>query len=466
VFTKTSELPYKQQTVFDYHSRPGAIDRLIPPWERVKILKRNESLHVGTEVLLQQSLGFLKMEWLAKHTAYDPPSHFQDEQVRGPFRRWTHDHIVEAITDRSSRLIDSVQYQLPYGTIGQLGASWIKRQITSMFDYRHRTTLNDLRFSEHINAMASDSKTIRIGVSGSSGMIGRRVCAMASVSGMEIVRIVRPGNRSTDGDIPSHAVATFSNGKFSSPEAVEGLDAVIHLGGHGIADQRWSESVKQKILSSRVDSTNSLVNGLRSLQRPPKKFVCASGIGAYGDQGEAICSDLQADQFNNGQDSFLEQVSRKWEAAALGFSDCGAVCIGRLAMALHPLQGALSKMIPLFRLGLGGKLGSGDQYWSWIHVDDAAGAFLHLAVNPDSSGIYNLASPEPVTNTVFTDVLSRKLRRWAILPAPSFGLKLMLGQMADELLLASIRASADRLENESFPFRARSLADALDQILP
>jgi NAD dependent epimerase/dehydratase family enzyme len=103
-------------------------------------------------------------------------------------------------------------------------------------------------------------------------------------------------------------------------------------------------------------------------------------------------------------------------------------------------------MIPLFRLGLGGKLGSGRQYWSWIHVDDAAGAFLHLALNPKSTGIYNLTSPEPITNIEFTDLLSRKLKRWAIVPAPEFGLRIMLGQMANELLLASIRATADRLE--------------------
>jgi uncharacterized protein len=123
-------------------------------------------------------------------------------------------------------------------------------------------------------------------------------------------------------------------------------------------------------------------------------------------------------------------------------------------------------MIPLFRLGLGGKLGSGRQYWSWIHVDDAAGAFLHLALNPSSTGVYNLSSPEPVTNREFTNALSRKLKRWAVLPAPEFGLKMMLGQMADELLLASIRTTADRLDSESYPFRARTLEQSLDQLLP
>ncbi|MCU0721352.1 MAG: TIGR01777 family oxidoreductase [Pirellula sp.] len=466
MFKKSSELPFDQKTVFDYHARRGAIDRLIPPWEHVRILRRNESLYVGNEVLLQQSLGFLKMEWLARHTAYDPPSAFQDIQVRGPFRSWKHDHLIESISNQSCCLTDSVQYQLPFGLLGQLGAKWIEKKISSMFEYRHRTTREDLRFSAHIKSIAPNRKTIRIGVSGSSGMIGRRICALASVAGVEVVRIVRPGTPNADASIPSHAVTTFANGTFADPDVVEQLDAVIHLGGHGIADRRWSDGIKKKILSSRVESTASIVKGFKSLQSPPKKFVCASGIGAYGEQGETICSDLDADKLTSGGDSFLEQVSRQWEAAAREYVGYGDVCIGRLAMAIHPLQGALSKMIPLFRLGLGGNLGSGRQYWSWIHVDDAAGAFLHLALNPTSSGIYNLASPEPVTNSEFTSELSRKLKRWALVPAPAFGLRMMLGQMADELLLASIRATADRLEQESYPFRARTISQALDQLLP
>jgi len=466
VFKKSSELPFDQQTVFDYHASRGAIDRLIPPWEQVKILKRNESLDVGAEVLLQQSLGVLKMEWLAKHTVFEPPTRFQDIQVRGPFRSWIHDHLIESAPNHTCRLTDSVQYRLPYGLLGQLGSHWIQAKIASMFDYRHRTTLEDLRFSAHIDRLVPPGKTIRIGVSGSSGMIGRRICALASVSGVQVVRIVRPGRHSADASIPADSVTTFSNETFSEPHLLEQLDAVIHLGGYGIADHRWTESTKQKILSSRVDSTSSLVKSLKKLNAPPTKFVCASGVGAYGDQGETICSEDMADDRTKKGKSFLEQVSYQWEAAAREYTDCGQVCIGRLAMAIHPLQGALSKMIPLFRLGLGGKLGSGRQYWSWIHVDDAAGAFLHLALNPSSTGVYNLSSPEPVTNREFTNALSRKLKRWAVVPAPEFGLKMMLGQMADELLLASIRTTADRLDSESYPFRARTLQQSLDQLLP
>lgn len=466
MFKKSTDLPFDQKTVFDYHARRGAIDRLIPPWERVKILKRNDSLVVGSEVLLQQSLGPLKMEWLAKHTAFEPPKRFQDIQVRGPFRSWIHDHLIESTSDRTSRLTDSAQYRLPYGLLGRVGSHWIQAKVASMFDYRHHTTLEDLQFSAHINSFVPAGKTIRIGVSGSSGMIGRRICALASVSGIQVVRIVRSGTPIADASIPADSVTAFANGTFSNPNLVEQLDAVIHLGGHGIADDRWTESTKHKILTSRVDSTKALVKGLKELNAPPTKFVCASGVGAYGDQGDLVCSDDTSNNQTREGSSFLEQVSYKWEAAAREYSDCRNVCIGRLAMAIHPLEGALSKIIPLFRLGFGGKLGSGKQYWSWIHVDDAAGAFLHLALNPKSSGLYNLSSPAPVTNSEFTDILCSKLKRWAILPAPKFGLRLMLGQMADELLLASIRATPSRLVDESYPFRARTLDQAFNQLLP
>lgn len=466
MFNKTSTLPYDQQTVFGYHSQLGAIDRLIPPWERVKILKRNDSLQVGSEVLLQQSLGPLKMEWLARHTAFDPPNRFQDQQLRGPFKSWVHDHIVESVSDQSSKLTDSVVYELPYGPAGRLGGPWIARKISSMFSYRHQTTLLDLNLVSHLRSLVSGNAPVRIGIAGSSGMIGRRVCALASIAGIEVVRIVRPGASSSDADVPSHKITELSPQGFADQVAVEGLDAVIHLGGFGIADRRWTATTKEKILSSRVESTKSLVHCLRTLKSPPRKFVCASGIGAYGDRGEDVCSDLNASQELRAGDSFLEHVSRLWEDAASDFSDRGTVCIGRLAMAIHPLQGALSKMIPVFRMGLGGPMGSGKQYWSWIHVDDAASAFLHMAINPTSSGVYNLSSPEPLTNSEFSRVLAHKLGRWSLFPAPKFGLKLMLGQMADELLLASVRALPDRLESELFPFRARTLSDALGLLLP
>lgn len=466
MFHKTSTLPYNQQTVFEYHSQLGAIDRLIPPWERVKILKRNDSLQVGSEVLLQQSLGPLKMEWLAKHTAFEPPIRFQDQQIRGPFKSWIHDHIVEPVSEQSAKLTDSVIYQLPYGPAGRLGSSWIADKISSMFSYRHRTTLLDLDLVSHFRSLVSNNTPLRIGIAGSSGMIGRRVCALASIAGIEVVRIVRPGAGGSDAEVPSHKITELSTRGFADQDAMEGLDAVIHLGGFGIADRRWTTSTKEKILSSRVDSTKSLVHWLKTLKTPPKKFVCASGVGAYGDRGEDVCSDMNHNHDVKAGDTFLEQVSRLWEAAASDFSDRGTVCIGRLAMAIHPLQGALSKMIPVFRLGLGGPMGNGKQYWSWIHVDDAAAAFLHLAINPNSSGVYNLASPEPLTNSEFSRVLAHKLGRWSVFPAPQFGLKLMLGQMADELLLSSVRALPDRLESEMFPFRAKTLSEALGLLLP
>lgn len=466
MFNKSSELPFSQQSVFDYHCRLGAIDRLIPPWERVRLVKRNKSLEAGAEVILQQSIGPIKKDWLARHTAYDPPNRFRDEQISGPFRSWVHDHIFEPTSDSSCRLTDSVQYQLPLAPLSNVAANWVRHQLSSMFEYRHRITNDDLRFAQYMGSKHQPAKKIRIAVSGSSGMIGRRICAIASVCGMEIVRILRPGSTLNDPEIPCHSEVVFNTGTFSNPDVMEGLDAVIHLGGYGIAESRWTAATKEKIKASRVASTTSLVEGLRNLKQPPRKFVCASGIGAYGDRGDAICSDSDTDAASVRGNSFLEEVSRDWEGAAMRFGDIGTVCIGRLAMVLHPLQGALAKIMPLFKLGLGGRIGDGKQYWSWIHIDDAATAFLHIALNPGSAGIYNISSPEPCTNSEFTNITAKQLNRWACLPAPGFGLRMMVGQMADELLLASTRAIPSRLEQESFPFRASTLKQAYETLLP
>ncbi|XZE19979.1 TIGR01777 family oxidoreductase [Pirellulaceae bacterium SH449] len=466
MFNKATELPFSQQSVFNYHCRPGAIDRLIPPWERVRLVKRSTSLEVGAEVILRQSIGPIKKDWLARHTVYDPPHRFRDEQISGPFQSWIHDHIFEPTSESSCRLIDSVQYQLPLAPLSNVASNWVKRQLSSMFEYRHRITKEDLHFAQYMDSVHEPNKTTRVAVSGSSGMIGRRICAIASVCGIDVVRILRPGSTRNDPEIPCGSEVVFESGTFSNPDLMEGLDAVIHLGGYGIAESRWTAATKKKIKESRVESTKSLVDGLRKLKRPPRKFVCASGIGAYGDRGDAVCSDSDPDAAAFRGASFLEEVSRDWEGAARLFSDVGTVCIGRLAMVLHPLQGALAKMMPLFKLGLGGRIGDGKQYWSWIHIDDAAAAFVHIALNAGSAGVYNISSPEPCTNSDFTDITARQLNRWACLPAPDFGLRMMVGQMADELLLASTRAVPTRLEQESFPFRASSLKQAYETLLP
>jgi uncharacterized protein len=470
IYEKSTEIDHPQSELFDYHARPGAIDRLIPPWERVKIVRRGRSIEPGAEVLIANKMGPISLHWLARHTILDPPNHFRDIQVYGPFRSWVHDHRLESLSASRSKLTDSVDYELPFGPLGALGKGFVRKKLESMFSYRHQVTRFDLDLRRSLLAPSGNGpqRPIRVAISGSTGMIGQRICSLATVLGIQVVRICRPKTRPDDaGDLPLPRVVLDGSEWLAGKEHVEDLDAVIHLGGHGIADGRWTTTTKSKILESRVRSTEGLVRALSKLANPPKRFVCASGLGVYGDRGEAIMDENSQPESRLGRSpiSFLGQVSEAWEQAARGFESFGPVAIGRLGIVLDTRQGALAKMLPIFRFCLGGPLGSGKQYWSWIHIDDASASFLHLAIRPDVGGVYNLCAPDCPTNREFTRTLARAINRFAVLPAPSWGLRTVLGQMADELLLASTRAVPTRLIEGSFAFRYPQLEAALRSLV-
>ena len=294
-------------------------------------------------------------------------------------------------------------------------------------------------------------------------MIGRRLVDLLSVMGHEAVRILRPAtiDRVEDFPISSRTVVWQPDHGFSDADCMQDLDAVIHLAGKGIASERWTASAKKSILKSRIEGTRALVSDLCKLDSPPKTFVCASGVGYYGDRSSEV-----VDETASPGDDFLACLARDWESAAMDFEKSGnRVAIGRLGMALHPRQGALAKLLVPFQLGLGGTIGHGRQYWSWIHVDDAAAGFIYLAANPNCTGAYNLVAPEQTDNSTFSKTLGLVLNRPSLLPAPSFALRIMLGEMADALLLASTRAQCSRLREDGFPFRTSKLEDCLRHVL-
>jgi uncharacterized protein (TIGR01777 family) len=466
-FELASDFELPQSDLFSYHAKPGALDRLIPPWENVTISQRPRSIEAGVEVLLRQRLGFFSLPWLARHTEYDPPHSFKDIQVYGPFKKWEHQHRFEELDCNRSKLTDSVDYslkvvdRLPYtGCLGPAAHRWIQAKLTAMFRYRHRVTAQDLSFHRQLRTIVGTAP-IRIAVSGSGGMIGRRLCALATVLGIEVVRILRPESKLSESELPLDSVILHPSHGFDHPERLVGVRSVVQLGGVGIASGRWNLRTKEKIFRSRVDGTKNLITHLLGLATPPERFVCASGIGFYGSRGE-FCRDESSPK----GEGFLSDVTKAWEESASQYqNESRRVAIGRLAMVLHPREGALAKQLPLFRMGLGGRVGDGKQYWSWIHVDDAATALIWLSLHPGISGHYNLASPNPVTNFEFTKTLARVLHRPAFLPAPAFALRTALGEMADELLLASTRTTPDKLVQTGFQFRAPTLSNALEQLL-
>ena len=288
---------------------------------------------------------------------------------------------------------------------------------------------------------------MKIAVTGSSGLIGSAFVSLLKTSGHEAVCLKRPSQWD-----PENGTA--------DPAAFSGVQAVVHLAGENIAS-RWTSAQKQRILESRVKGTRLIAETISGLDRPPDVLVSGSAIGYYGDRGNETLREESSP--GNG---FLADVCRQWEAATDAATRKGIRVVHiRTGLVLSRDGGAMAKMLLPFKLGVGGVVGSGNQYWSWISIDDVCAAILHCVQAAALHGPVNLVSPSPVTNLEFTRILGRILRRPTILPMPAFAARLALGEMADELLLASARVEPAKLLGTRFVFKHRELEPALRYLL-
>jgi uncharacterized protein (TIGR01777 family) len=291
-------------------------------------------------------------------------------------------------------------------------------------------------------------------ISGSSGLLGTALMQSLGVEGYEITRLMRKPT-SAAGQI------AWDFAQPLAPQSVSGFDAVIHLAGESIAS-RWTESKKKAIRDSRVLGTRHLAEALARAASPPRVFISASAIGFYGDRGDEI---LREDSASGGS-GFLPEVCREWEAAAEPAVNAGIrTAFLRTGIVLSAKGGALNQMLPPFRMGLGGRIGSGRQWMSWIDLQDEIGAIRHVLVNESLSGPVNSVSPKPVTNAEFTKTLASVLSRPSIFPMPAFAARLAFGQMGDELLLGSQRVEPAKLTASGFVFQQPDLRGALQDIL-
>ncbi|RKY21207.1 MAG: TIGR01777 family protein [Planctomycetota bacterium] len=296
---------------------------------------------------------------------------------------------------------------------------------------------------------------MRILISGSSGLLGAALRGRLAADGHEPLRLVRRPPLLPDERQWNPAAGGLA------PDALDGVEVVLHLAGTGIAERRWSPARKAEIRDSRVRATSLLAHGLAQAAEPPRQLICASAVGYYGERGDQELSEDAAPGAG-----FLAQVCRDWEAAAAPAADAGvAVAQLRFGVVLAPRGGALKTMLTPFRLGLGGRLGSGQQWMSWITLDDALDVVATCLQAPDLIGPINAVSPEPITNAEFSATLGRVLRRPAVLPMPAFAARLAFGEMADALLLASTRAVPTRLSAHGHVFGQPRLEPALRDLL-
>jgi uncharacterized protein (TIGR01777 family) len=293
----------------------------------------------------------------------------------------------------------------------------------------------------------------RILVSGVSGPIGAALLPPFKTRGYEVTRLVR-------GAVTGEDQVAWDPGKPIAPDAVSGFDAVIHLAGESIVG-RWTEEKKSKIRDSRVAGTTALAQALAQAKDKPQVFACSSAIGYYGDRGNELLN-----EHSSPGSGFLSDVCREWEAATKAAVDAGIRTVQmRTGVVLSKKGGALGKMLTPFRLGMGGRIGDGQQWMSWIDEQDMVGAIHHVLKSDLLQGPVNMVAPKPVTNEEFTKTLASVLSRPAIFPLPAFVVKLAFGEMGETVLLGSQRVEPTQLVMSGYPFRFSNLLASLENIL-
>ena len=452
-----TRMPVSQQQLYDYHASGGAFERLIPPWDQIRIQrwKGGEAtsglsveeqfgdISAGTEVHLKVGPSPFAVSLVAKHTEHNNPNGFVDEQIRGPFSKWKHQHRFVANGDGESVLIDELDFQAPFfGWFDWL----VSPKIENTFQLRHLRTLMDLtRFERYAHCGVK-----KIVMTGSSGLIGRNLSAFLRAGGHQVYHLVRrvpTGRNEIQWNVREQTIDT---------QALEGMDAVIHLAGESI-DGRWTKDKKKQIYESRAEGTRLLSDALASLSNPPTVLISASAVGYYGNHATDV-----ATEETTPTDDFLPKVCMAWESAADSAREAGIrVVHPRMGVVLSGQGGALKKMLPAFLSGAGGRLGHGKQWMPWVALEDVLGIMLPLLFDTRISGPVNVVSPEPVQNDAFTTILGKVIRRPTLIPVPAFAIRTLFGEMGQTLLLEGRKVKPEVALSIDHPYRFASLEDAL-----
>jgi uncharacterized protein (TIGR01777 family) len=436
--TTSSVVDAPLDTVFGWHERPGAVARLTPPWLPMRVVREARSLADG-EAVLGLPLG---VRWVARHGGYLPRERFVDELASAPLRwvlRWRHTHEFRAEGERT-RVTDTVDTPVPAALL------------RSTFAYRHRQLAADLAAQAAVRDLAGGTRTIAM--TGSGGFVGGALAPFLTTAGHRVIRLVRrtpagPDERRWDPAAPD-------------ADLLRGVDAVVHLAGASIAG-RFTDAHRAAVRDSRIGPTRALAELAGRTGDGPSVFVSASAIGYYGaDRGDEELTE-DADR----GDGFLADVVADWEAAAAPAAEAGLrVVTVRTGLVQSPRGGTLRLFHPLFAAGLGGRLGDGHTWQSWVGVDDLVDVYHRAVVDPGLSGPVNAVAPAPVRAAEYAATLAGVLRRPALLPVPRLGPRVLLGEQgAAELAFASQRVVPGVLEAAKHPFRHPGLEQALRHLL-
>ncbi|WP_244923858.1 TIGR01777 family oxidoreductase [Enhygromyxa salina] len=448
-FERSVSVPAPRAELFAWHQRPGAFERLAPSWERIEIVSRTGDIRDGDRLHFRVRKGPIGLPWVARHEGFVAGHQFVDVAERSPFASWRHVHTCED-EGEGSRLRDAVTYRLPlHGLTHPLVGARVEAMLEQMFHQRHARTVHDLR--RHQAAAARGCGPMRVAITGASGLIGTELQAFLTTGGHAVAPVVRrppkPGANEVQWDPATQLL---------DPAGLEGLDAVVHLAGEPVLG-RWTAAKRHRIRSSRVEGTQLLCEALARLEHKPRVLICASAIGIYGDAGDCVL-----DEEAGVGSGFLAKVTRDWEAATRPAIDAGIRVVAlRIGIVNSGHGAALAQLRLPYSLGLGGPVGDGGQWHSWIDLDDLVGVIHHAIVCDELRGPVNAVAPAPVRQRDYARILGRVLRRPSRLRLPATLVRAMFGELADEVLLASARVGCRRLLDSGFEFDLPTLEDSL-----
>jgi uncharacterized protein (TIGR01777 family) len=438
--TYSSVVRAEPDEVFAWHSRVGAITRLMPPWQPVRVAWEAPSVRDGQAVLVLPG----GLRWVAGHdpASYDPPRQFADVLLPplGKALHWRHTHSFAQADGGGTTVVDTVSTPVP------------SRVLRPMFEYRHRQLAADL--NAHARAREVCPQPLTVALTGASGLIGSALAALLTTGGHRVLRLVRRP--------PKHQDEREWTPEAPDPELLAGVDAVVHLAGASIG-RRFTAASKREILASRTGPTRALATLAAGLPGGPRAFISASAVGFYGADrgGEVLTEDSERGA------GFLADVAAAWEDAAGPAAAAGIRTVQvRTGIVQTPRGGMLRLLYPLFEAGLGGPLGDGTGWQPWIEIDDLLDIYLRAVTDPALTGPVNAVAPAPVRNAEYASTLGRVLRRPSFIPVPPAGPRLLLGaEGARELAAASQRVHPAALASAGHVFRYPDLEGALRHVL-